>query len=33
MLYLDSPIGLIKGLVIYRDHQDQSLFYSRRHFA
>lgn len=27
MLYLDSPIGLIKGLVIYRDHQDQSLFY------
>lgn len=27
MLYLDAPIGPIKGLVIYRDHQDKSLFY------
>ncbi len=27
MLYLDAPIGPIKGLMIYRDHQDKGLFY------
>ena len=27
MLYLDSPIGPINGLMIYRDHQDPDMFY------
>jgi hypothetical protein len=27
MLYLDAPIGPIRGLMIYRDHADKSLFY------
>ncbi len=27
MLYLDAPIGPIRGLVIYRDHADPNLFY------
>lgn len=27
MLYLDEPIGPLKGLMIYRDHQNKNLFY------
>lgn len=27
MLYLDEPIGPIKGLMIYRDHQNKNLFH------
>src|SRR5262245_57650343 len=27
MLYLDAPIGPIKGMMIYRDHVDKDLFY------
>lgn len=27
MLYLDSPIGPINGLMVYRDHQDPNMFY------
>jgi hypothetical protein len=27
MLYLDAPIGPIRGLMIYRDHEDTNLFY------
>ncbi len=27
MLYLDSPIGTIGGLMLYRDHQNRNLFY------
>ena len=27
MLYLDKPIGPIKGMMIYRDHEDRNLFY------
>ena len=27
MLYLDQPIGIIRGLMIYRDHENTSLFY------
>lgn len=27
MLYLDQPIGPIRGLMIYRDHEDKDLFY------
>lgn len=27
MLYLDAPIGPIRGMMIYRDHQDEGLFH------
>ena len=27
MLYLDQPIGPLRGLMIYRDHEDKGLFY------
>jgi len=27
MLYLDAPIGVINGVMIYRDHKDASLFH------